>query len=99
MSRKYWSILFLIICFPVVFVFGCETKEDDNAEYDFDGKDLFNGLKDKPIQEIVAQTFVLQDFESLLVATQLSQEVLKSPPYTFFAPWNFSFRKKPKNAF
>lgn len=83
------QVLFFI---PLLFAFGCETGTNDKFEL---GDKPFGAVgKDMPIQEIVAQTFVLQDFEVLLVASRVSGE-MTSPPYTVFAPWDKAFERLP----
>ena len=87
-SAKFTILLFI----PLLFAFGCETGTNDEVELD---DNLFGAVgKDTPIQEIIAQTFVLQDFEALLVATRVSGE-MTSPPYTVFVPWDYSFERQP----
>jgi uncharacterized surface protein with fasciclin (FAS1) repeats len=68
------------------------TERDESIEHDRLFGEKANG--ESPLEEIVANSFVLKNLEAMMVATR-AKEVMQSPPYTLFAPWDHALNKLP----
>lgn len=66
---------------------GSDTVIDTESETQADTDSTT--AQDPSIEDIVAQTYVLQNFEALLVMTGIFED-MQSPPYTIFSPWDYS---------
>jgi uncharacterized surface protein with fasciclin (FAS1) repeats len=92
MLRPILSKIQVLLVVPLVFALGCAVEEND--DFGLGDNPFGTGAQNRPIQEIIAQTFVLQDMEALLVTSKVAGD-MKSPPYTVFAPWDYDIERLP----
>jgi len=94
MYRKITTKLRGLLFITLFFAAACETDTDSSPNGGPGDKIFRNAGKDMPLQEIIAGTFVLSNFEASLVASRIAQE-MQSYPYTIFPPWDFAYEKLP----